>query len=459
MFVGPGTNRKWRPGWPLSGSWEDMDKAYNHRQESLREVLEELFRAGVEAAAPGPALSGVLRAQVTASPAGPVWIAALGKAARPMARAALDHLSDLGSEPAGGVVIVPEPEPDPLPGLVTVSGDHPFPGPASLEAARALGRLAEQTGAGDEVWVLLSGGATSLAAAPVDGITAAGLHSLYRSLLSSGLDIGRMNTVRKRFSRWGAGRLAVALAPARVRTFVVSDVIGDDPAAIGSGPCVPDETRAVDVLTLLETAELTELIQGEVADYLAEAGRDPSLETPKPGHPAFDAVDWQVVAANRLSLDAIARRAEDLGWRPVLVPEPLSGLAAPTGRHFAEGLLSRDPRTCLIAGGETVVRIAPDNTGLGGRSQELALAAAQALAGASCALLAAGTDGRDGPTDAAGAVVDGGTWSRIEQAGRDPARDLAGHNSLPALEAAGDLLVTGLTGTNVMDVAIGIVGD
>lgn len=435
-----------------------MDRAYNHQQESLREVLIDLYRAGVGAAAPGPALSGVLlRTEAAAAPGSRVWIAALGKAARPMAEAALGRLAALGAEPAGGVVIVPQPEAEPLPGLITVEGDHPFPGPASLAAAEALGRLAGQIGADDEVWVLLSGGATSLAAAPVEGLSAAQLHSLYRSLLNSGLDIGRMNTVRKRFSRWGAGRLAVALAPARVRTFIVSDVIGDDLAAIGSGPCVPDETRAADVLALLEAANLTELIGGEAGDYLARVERDPSLETPKPGHPAFERVDSLVVAANRLSLDAIARRAEELGWQPRLIPEPLSGLASHTGRRLAEHLLAQIPRTCLIAGGETVVRIDPDNTGLGGRSQEVALAAAQTLAGGPCALLAGGTDGRDGPTDAAGAVVDGGTWRRIVQAGRDPARDLAGHDSHPALAAAGDLLVTGLTGTNVMDVAIGLI--
>ena len=179
---------------------------------------------------------------------------------------------------------------------------------------------------------------------------------------------------------------------------------------------------------------------------------DPSLETPKPGHPAFDTADWEIVAGNRLALEAVARRAVELGLRAEIIDEPLTGEAAAAGQRIARALLSAAPGTCLIAGGETVVRIEPGNDGLGGRNQELALAAARELAGSPAALLAAGTDGRDGPTDAAGAIVDGETWGKIA----DAEQALAGHNSHPALDSAGALFRTGLTGTNVMDLAIGL---
>ncbi len=423
--------------------------------ESLREVLVDLFLTGVAAAAPGPALAGVLGLQAPSVGASRVWIVALGKAARPMAETAVAHLAGLGLAPAGGVVVVPGPDSSPVAGLTTVVGDHPLPGPGSVAAAEAIGELAGRTGAGDEAWVLLSGGATSLAAAPVEGLAAEDLQGLYRSLLSSGLDIARMNIVRKRFSRWGAGRLAVALQPARVRTFIVSDVIGDDLAAIGSGPCVPDPHSVADVKALLEANGLEQAIPPAILDHLRRD--DPSSETPKPSHPAFRSTESHIVAGNRLSLDAIARRAEELGWQPKVLLEPLSGEAANAGRDLALSLGEQPPGTCLVAGGETVVRIDPGTTGLGGRSQELALAAAGVLAGNSSALLAAGTDGRDGPTDAAGAVVDGTTWDQIKKAGRDPSEDLTGHNSNPALASAGALVVTGLTGTNVMDVVIGAV--
>lgn len=423
--------------------------------ESLREVLVDLFLTGVAAAAPGPALAGVLGLQTPEVDANRVWIVALGKAARPMAEAAVAHLAGLGIAPAGGVAVVPGPDAVPVAGLTTVVGDHPFPGPGSLAAAEAIGELAGRTGTGDEVWILLSGGATSLAAAPVEGLAAEDLQGLYRSLLSSGLDIAQMNSVRKRFSRWGAGRLALALLPARVRTFVVSDVIGDDLAAIGSGPCVPDPLSATDVMALLEANGLEQVVPPAILDYLRRAG--PASETPKPSHAAFRSTECHIVAGNRLSLNAIARRAEELGWRTTVLSEPLSGEAAEEGRNLALSLLEQPPGTCLVAGGETVVRIDPGNTGLGGRSQELALAAAGVLATSSSSLLAAGTDGRDGPTDAAGAVVDGTTWDRIEKSGRDPGADLTGHNSNRALASAGALVVTGLTGTNVMDVVIGVV--
>jgi hydroxypyruvate reductase len=385
-----------------------------------------------------------------------------------MARAAVETLASWGQEPAGGVIVAPASETAPHPHLGVVCGDHPEPGAGSLAAAEALGQATRRVAADDEVWVLLSGGASSLLAAPVAGLTPADLTGLYRLLLGSGLDITAMNRIRKRFSRWGGGRLAAALAPARVRVFVVSDVIGDDLASIASGPCVPDPTTAADVRRLLEEAALWDRLPDAARRLVLATESGETAETPKPGDQAFARVTLELIASNRLALEAAARRAAELGLVPEVTETPLAGEAWATGASVAAILLQhcgrRDipqpaaPTRCFIWGGETTVTLGEATPGLGGRCQELALAAARSLDGTppGVALLAAGTDGRDGPTDAAGAIVDGGTWHAALAAGRDPARDLAAHDAYRSLEAAGALLKVGLTGTNVMDVVIGV---
>jgi glycerate 2-kinase len=433
-----------------------------------RALLEDLYAAAVAAAAPGPAVERAL-ADLGDPGARRVWLFALGKAAHPMARAAVTSLARWDREPAGGLVVPPTGDVAPHPALAVVVGDHPEPGPGSLAAAEALARATARVGPDDEAWVLLSGGATSLLGAPVDGVAPADLAVLYAQLLGSGLDITAMNRIRKRFSRWGGGRLAVALAPARVRVFVVSDVIGDDLASIASGPCVPDPSSAGDVHRALEASGLWSRMPPALRERVTSTERGRTPETPKPGDPAFARVETRLIASNRLALDAAATRARTLGLAPRLMEPVLSGEAAEAGRRIAATVLSycqgsgSQPPTggpCLIWGGETTVTLGQSPQGLGGRSQELALAAAEALAaapaGASTTILAAGTDGRDGPTDAAGAVVDATTWAAIHRAGRDPARDLAAHDAYPALDSAGALLRPGLTGTNVMDVVFGL---
>ena len=427
-----------------------------------RSLLEELYAAAVGAAAPGPALE---RALAGVEPVGPVRLFALGKASLAMAETAVAALTARGASPAGGLVVPPIEGPSPHPRLPVVPGDHPEPGERSGAAAAALAHAASATGPRDEAWVLLSGGATSLLGAPVDGVRAADLAELYRLLLGSGLDISAMNRIRKRFSRWGGGRFAAALEAARIRVFVVSDVIGDDLSSIGSGPCVPDPTTATEVRAELERAGLAARVPSALLHLLreVEAGRAP--ETPKPEDPAFARVETRLIVSNRLALEAAAARAAARGCAVRVVDAPLAGEAASCGRRLARELVgctqapSVQPQ-CVVWGGETTVTLGPGEPGLGGRSQELALAAAEVLAGdprgSGVSLLAAGTDGRDGPTDAAGAVVDATTWGAVRQAGRDPARDLAAHDAYRALDAARALLRPGLTGTNVMDVAIGL---
>lgn len=426
-------------------------------------LLLDIYRSAVEGVDAGSVLRRALHDAPETTGAAPVWVIALGKAAEPMAEAAARALADQGRTPAGGLTVssvLARARKPPLPVFV---GDHPEPGAQSLQAAEALARVVGQIPQDATVWVLISGGTTSLVGAPQPGIPLEDLKRLYASLLRSGLDIKMMNRVRKRFTRWGAGRLARALGHARlIRCYIVSDVIGDDLAAIASGPCVPDPSTAGDVRDALVRNGLWTTVAASLRQHLDDVEKGVVPETPKPGEAPFDRVESRLVATNRMALEAAGKRAAELGLTPEIVAPPIVGEASEVGATIAETLVARGRSSaanrCLILGGETTVTIRDHDAGRGGRSQELALAAARALRGAppAIALLAAGTDGRDGPTDAAGAVVDGTTWDRIAAAGRDPLRDLQRHDSYASLAAGEALIKTGATGTNVMDVVIGL---
>jgi hydroxypyruvate reductase len=400
-----------------------------------------------------------------------------------MATAAVASLQRSLHTIAGGVIVAPEQQPTPYATLASLAGDHPLPGRRSFTAAERIGAAAMGMRSADVAIVLLSGGASSLLAAPLRGMSEADLGHLFELLLGSGLDIRAMNAIRKRFTRWGAGRLALALAPARTYTFVISDVPGDQVADVGSGPCAPDALTVRDVIAMLQSAGIFARLAPSMREYLAAVARGLMPETPKPTHPAFAHVSTRLIGTNDLALDAVMRRAASLSVPAERAATALSGDAAQCGERIAESLLERAQRDVtgvVVWGGETTVQLtrAPAFTGreldprggvaplgtppTGGRCQELALAAARLLAeagesGRRVTLLAAGTDGRDGPTDAAGAFADGGLWAAIRDAGRDPALALARHESYTALDGAGALLRRGLTGTNVMDVVIGVV--
>jgi len=373
----------------------------------------------------------------------------------------------------GGVIVAPGLAPSPHPAVVALAGDHPMPGPRSFTAARRLGEESAALPEDDVALVLLSGGASSLIAAPMAGQIEEDLVQLFALLHRSGLDVHTMNAIRKRFTLWGAGRLAVALAPARTHVLVVSDVPGDDVADVASGPCTPDPLTANDLMDLLRRSALLHELPAAMRDHLESVRRGESPETPKPAHPAFARVDTRVIGTNRLAVAAAVARARALSVPAETAEEPLAGEASRCGVMIAETLMARAEHGytgCIVWGGETTVRLPTSGgvhelehvSGSGGRCQELALAAAQRLAqGGESArgitLLAAGTDGRDGPTDAAGAFADATVWSAIARSGRDPGRALARHESYGALDAAGALLRRGLTGTNVMDVVIGVI--
>jgi hydroxypyruvate reductase len=330
-----------------------------------------------------------------------------------------------------------------------------------------VGELASAVRPGDTAIILVSGGTTSLIAAPVRGVHEEALSRLFVQLMDAGLDIAAMNAVRKRFLRWGAGRLAVALAPARMHVLLVSDVPGDAPSVIGSGPCAPDEWTVRDVVESLREAKLLDQLAPSLREHLDAVMRGMSGETPKPGHPAFAPVSSRVLASNDTARRAAVARAMALGVEAESGNFALAGEAAHCGERIAHALLERASAarsTCIVWGGEPTVRLegASAAQGTGGRAQELALAAARSLHSATNAasrisLLAAGTDGRDGPTDAAGAFADARTWQRIASTGGDADAALRQHRSHAVLDAADALFRRAPTGTNVMDLVIGVV--
>lgn len=419
-----------------------------------RAILEEMYAAAVEAAAPGAAVEAALdRLDV----GGRVRVIAIGKAADGMAGAAERWIRRSGRELAGGIVVGSADPGRAAPGsLARVAGNHPRPGEASVEAARLIGEAVALVDPDDSVLVLLSGGASSLAGAPVAGLSPDDLARLNDLLLGSGLDIAGINGVRKRFSRWGAGRLARALSPARVHCLMLSDVPGDDPALIGSGPCSADPLRAADVRSILQRAGIWDSVPPAARRLLHSAEHGGTEETPKPGSPDLAGVELLVIGNSESALAGAAARGRALGLSPEVMPGSLRGEAAEAGRELGRRLVAGSGGGCIIMGGETVVTLGGAH-GTGGRCQELALAAAEVIAGSpTAALLAAGSDGRDGPTDAAGAVVSGASWAGIISAGRSPAQDLARHDAFPALASIGALLPARATGTNVADVVIAL---
>jgi glycerate 2-kinase len=396
-----------------------------------------------------------------------VWVFAFGKAAHTMAGAAVTTLQRALAEIAGGVIVAPDDVPPPVGTIAAMVGDHPIPGRRSFTAATRLQDvLTQKRRTGDLGIVLLSGGASSLLGAPLRGMNESDISQLFELLLTSGLDIHEMNAVRKRFALWGAGRMALALAPAPTYCFAVSDVPGDSIASIGSGPCVPDPTRVTQVIDILQRVHLYSKISSSLRQYLVDSARGVIPDTPKASHPAFAHVTARVVANNTSALNAAAAAARRLGCATTVNEQPLIGDASAAGAKIAETLLAlragvNGSPTCVIWGGETTVAV-KGTAPAGGRCQELALAAAKRLAdagelGRDVVVLAAGTDGRDGVTDAAGAIVDNTTWSSISKSGRDPAAALKSHDSYDALAAVDALFKPGLTGTNVMDIVIGVI--
>jgi glycerate-2-kinase len=393
--------------------------------------------------------------EVLARHAGSILVVGAGKAALAMGRAAAVAA---GVGCIGGGVIVPYGTDETLPhGLAVAYGGHPLPDAAGEHASARLLAAVAGLDVRTLALVVLSGGASAMLVAPAPGLTLADKQTVTARLLAAGADVGALNTVRKHCSRIKGGLLArAAVRAAGLWALVLSDVVGDDPATIASGPTVADPTTFADAAAVLARHLAPDDVPPGIATRLAHglAGRVP--ETPKPGDRALARARTLVIGGNRDALAATAAAARARGYLTEQVTDPLTGDAGAAGRRLAAHLarLRRDRAVALVAGGETTVRVVEGRRG--GRCQHLALAAAVVLAGAPAVLLAAGTDGIDGSTDAGGACVDGDTVARARARGLDAEAALAATDSHRLLAATGDLLPGGPTGTNVADVVVAL---
>ena len=380
---------------------------------------------------------------------------AAGKAAVPMAASCLAGVS---RPPTLAMTVSPGLSPAVPAGVEAFAGGHPVPTPGSLAAGRRALQIAGATTRDDVLVVLLSGGASALLEYPAGGVTLADLQVTTSRLLRAGADISALNAVRKHLSAVKGGRLASAAAGCTV-ALVVSDVVGDNLAVIASGPTVADPTTYADALAVLERFGGTGSYPRTIVEALREGVDGGRPDTPKSGSVGLARAETRIVGAQRDALEGARREALSRGYHVSVEPEAVTGEARLAARAVLDRVRAHAaaclPKVCLLSGGETTVAVT--GTGTGGRNQELALALAGSLADVPAAVVVAsvGTDGIDGPTDAAGAMVDNTTVSRGHAAGLgDPGPFLSDNNAYAYLQAVGDLVMTGPTGTNVGDIQV-----
>jgi len=417
---------------------------------ALRPFLADLYRTAVAAAHPASCLPPVL----PPPPSGRLILLAAGKAAGSMAEVAEAHYLDrlrISAERLSRVAVARHGYGRHLKRVRMIEAGHPIPDAAGLEAADRALELAEGADASDLVLVLISCGASANWVAPADGVLFEDKQAVTRALLRSGATIGEINTVRKHVSRIKGGRLARRAHPAKLVTIAISDVPGDDPSAIGSGPTVPDPTTLPDARAIVGKYRLA------LPAAVTRALDEPKNESPKPGDPVFSGTQFLLAARPADAMRAAEAAIRAAGYDCILLGDRVEGEArevAAAHARLAREVRSQHQRAVIISGGELTVTIR--GKGRGGPNQEYALALATALAGMpAVAALAADTDGTDGgsgaASDPAGALVDGETVARAQARGLDPAAFLVDNNSTAFFEALGDLLVPGPTFTNVND--------
>ncbi|MEN6484967.1 MAG: glycerate kinase [Syntrophobacteraceae bacterium] len=438
----------------------------------LREDARAIFNASLSAADPCRAvLSSLVRsgdallvkqgrkttAKIDLRKVKRILVIGAGKATAPMARAVEEVLGDRIAE---GVISVQTGHGLPLKKTAVLEASHPVPGEDGVNAARRIRRLLDGTRRGDLVLSLISGGGSALLPLPADGISLPEKQEVTRMLLACGATIHELNAVRKHLSQVKGGQLARAAAPARVINLVISDVVGDDLDTIASGPFSPDNSTFEAAIGVLTKYGLWNAIPAVVRERMERGRLGEIPDTPKPGDPIFARVTSAVISSNFTALAEARREARRLGYRTVILSSSIEGEARETARvHTA---IAREARTsgnpakppaCILSGGETTVTL--KGKGKGGRNQEFALAASLDIAGLEGVLVfSAGTDGSDGPTDAAGAMADGDTCARASEAGLFPAAFLESNDSYHFFKLLGDLIVTGPTRTNVADIRL-----
>jgi glycerate 2-kinase len=430
-----------------------------------KKALEHIFRAGLKAVDPERAVRKYVRRKGNRLLVGDrsyaldrfkrILLIGAGKGTAPMAKA-LEEI--LGDHLAEGWIIVKYGYGMPLGKIHTMEAGHPIPDEAGLKATEVvLDQIRECTGE-DLIICTFSGGGSALLPAPSPPINLDQKQETTRLLLDSGATINEINAIRKHLSRSKGGWLAKTADPATLVSLILSDVIGDRLDVIASGPTVPDESTFADCTEIIQRYDLVDRLPETVAEYFRQGGAGMVPETPKVGDPAFSRVQNLIVGNNRGALLAAQEQAISLGYKTMILSSQIEGEArevahvfAAIGKEICQAGLPISSPACVLAGGEPTVTI--QGKGKGGRNQELALACAISIDGLDrIFLLSAGTDGTDGPTDAAGAIVDGLTCRRARQADLNPYSYLLANDSYSFFESLGDLLKTGPTRTNVMDI-------
>jgi hydroxypyruvate reductase len=388
-----------------------------------------------------------------------IYVVGAGKAGFPMASSIAQIL---GERLTGGIVIVKEGyenrrDHQGQSGIELIEAGHPIPDERGARATRNIIQLLKKVSQDDLVICLISGGGSALTPALVDDITLDDLQTLTSLLLASGANIIEINTLRKHINRIKGGQLVRLAAPAKLVTLILSDVVGNPLEVIASGPTVPDRTTYRDAYAVLQRYDLHNQVPASVITHLQKGLRGEVPDTPKPGDPIFENVQNVIIGSNIQAVEEAIGQAGKEGFNTLLLTTYLEGEARQAGRFLA-GIIRQVhhnghpiPRpTCIVAGGETTVTLRGE--GMGGRNQEVALGAVNDLAGIpDIAMITLATDGGDGPTDAAGAVITGETWERARELGLDPANYLARNDAYAFFDSLGDLLKTGPTNTNVND--------
>jgi len=436
----------------------------------MRRDAGRIFQAGLSAVDPAAAIRRYCRRSGETLAVGEqrydlfrfkrIFVVGGGKAGAPMARAVEGILGDRISAGAVNVKYGHVAELDRV--QLTESG-HPVPDENGLSGARSMLELAAGAGKDDLVLCLISGGGSALLPLPAPGLTLADKQETTKVLLACGATIHEINAVRKHLSRIKGGRLAQAVYPATLATLVLSDVIGDDLDVIASGPTVADSSTFQDCADILSKYDIRGKLPGRVVRHIKEGTAGRKSETPKPGTPVFSETYNLIIGCNFEAIMAAKHEAEQLGYASLVLSSMLEGetryvaqVHGAIGREILKSGNPLKPPACILSGGETTVTL--KGKGLGGRNQEFSLAAAMDIAGCGrIVVFSAGTDGTDGPTDAAGAIADSTTIERAESMGLKPGRFLEENDSYHFFRQLEDLFITGPTNTNVMDLRIMLV--
>jgi len=439
---------------------------------NLRKDAESIFYAGLEAVEPSKAVRTYMKKIHNTLKIGEtvynlsdlkrIFVVGFGKAGYPMAKTVEEILEDKITQ---GCVVVKYGYSGHLEKIEILESSHPIPDEAGMKAAEKIISLLSKTKQDDLVICLISGGGSAILPAPIEGISLEEKQKVTQLLLDCGATIEEINTIRKHLSRVKGGQLARLTYPAHLHSLILSDVVGDRLDTIASGPTVPDRTTFKDCWEIVKKYELESLLPQSVITHLRRGVEGKIKETPKPGEPIFDRVNNLIIGSNILALKAAKRKAENLGYNCLILSSFVEGETREVARvhtAMAKEIISSgnpiSPPACILSGGETTVKV--KGKGKGGRNQEFSLAACIDIRGMNNTLiLSAGTDGTDGPTDAAGAFATGSTWRKAKEMGILPEEFLENNDSYNFFKKVGGLFLTGPTNTNVMDLRIILVAE